>query len=336
MKKLLVMLIMVTLIISQVSCGKDDDKQNAINTNDVQDSSLPVDDEKESKENGEETSNQEEFQYVSDQETEPKAEFEANADLEVVATFVYDNDTYVVVENVGEKAILNFKVAYVNFDSNGFATTTDSDGYLQGKVDAANLMPGAKTIAGWYSSSKSGSYAVAVVTSVDYADGSNWNATNINSWSDSIRASFSIENYKNDINAMKETAVLAETNEYASVANFSIVHRNQFTSSYDFDFSIKNTSDQGITSISIFVLEFDENGFPVSVSPYDTYCLNGHSTGGTINLAPEQNGEYTDNLFLDGTTSQIKFIIFKIQFQDGTEWFNPYTYEWIIANNNAY
>lgn len=335
MKKIFAILIMMTFIIALVSCDKDSDKNNTTDTNDVLDSSSTVNNESNSKENSKETSNQDESQHESEQETEPEAEFEANADLEVITSFIYDDYTYVVVENVGDKAILNFKVAYINFDNNGFTTTTTSVGYEQGSDDTANLIPGTKTIARWYSGT-SGKYAVAVVTGVDYADGSNWKASNINRWSDSARTSFSIEDYKNNIIMMKETAVLAETNEYASVTNYSIVHRNQFSTSCDFDFSIKNTSSQGITSINMFVLEFDENGFPVSVSPYDTYCINGHGTGGTINLAAEQNGDYTTDLFLDGATTQIKFIIFKIQFQDGTEWFNPYIYEWIIANNNAY
>ena len=335
MKKIFATLIMMTLIIVLVSCGKDSDKQNTTDTNDVLDSSASVNNANSYKENDEDTSKQDESQHMSEQETEPETEFEVNTNLEVIATFIYDDYTYVVVENVGDKAILNFKVAYINFDNNGFTTTTTSVGYEQGSDDAANLMPGTKTIAGWYSGT-SGKYAAAVITGVDYADGSNWNASNINIWSDSAHTSFSVEDYKNKINAMKETAVLAETNEYASVTNYSIVHRNQFSTSCDFDFSIKNTSNQGIASINMFVLEFDENGFPVSVNPYDTYCINGHGTGGTINLAAEQNGDYTVDLFLDGSTTQIKFIIFKIQFQDGTEWFNPYTYEWIIANNNSY
>ena len=74
----------------------------------------------------------------------PETPFTAdtNADLKVVASFIYDNETYVVVENVGEQAILNFRVAYINFDNNGFVTTTDSNGYESGKYDTANLMPG--------------------------------------------------------------------------------------------------------------------------------------------------------------------------------------------------
>ena len=86
----------------------------------------------------------------------------------------------------------------------------------------------------------------------------------------------------------------------------------------------------------LFILEFDENGFPVAVNPYDTYCINGHQTGGTVNLAIGESGAYSTDLFISPTTTQIKVVISYIEFQDGSEWDNPYLYEWIIGNNEAY
>lgn len=266
----------------------------------------------------------------------PQSGFEANKDLAVIASFVYDNNTYVVVENVGEQPILNFSVAYLNFDKNGFVTTTDSDGYDSGKYDTANLMPGDKTIAAWFG--RTGNYAVAAVRSVDYADGTDWSASasQLHAWADTVRADFSVDGYKAGIAALQETAVQAEHNEYAQLTDFYIEHGNRYSSDLDFHFSVQNTSDQGITMLNVFVLEFDENGFPVSVSPYDTYCINGHRTGGTVNLTAGQSGDYVDDLFLSGSTTQVKVVISNIEFQDGSAWQNPYIYEWILANNSSY
>lgn len=257
---------------------------------------------------------------------------ETNPDLKVVTSFVYGNDVYVVVENTGEQAILNFNVAYVNFDKNGFVT--DLDGYEKGRFDAANLMPGDKTIGGWYGAT--GDYAVATITNVEYADGTTWEMNNIQLWAKDIQKSFTVDEQKDSVEKLKPKASMAEMNEYLELTDIYLDHGNMFSTDYDLCFSLKNISDQGIAKASLFVLEFDENGFPVSVSPYDTYCINGHSTGGTINLAAGQSGSYTDDLFASGNTTQIKAVLSYIEFQDGTEWDNPYLYEWIVTNNKTY
>ena len=103
-------------------------------------------------------------------------------DLRVVASFVYSGDTYAVVENIGEQAILNFRIAYINFDNNGFATT--SDNYEGGRAETVNLMPGDKDICAWYGAS--GNYAVATISEVDYADGRSWKMQNIDRWAKNI------------------------------------------------------------------------------------------------------------------------------------------------------
>ena len=262
--------------------------------------------------------------------------FEANEDLQVIAAFVYDNDTYVVVENVGEQAILNYRIAYINFDKNGFVATRDSDGYERGKADTVNIMPGSKDLSGWYGAD--GDYADAVIVGVDYADGTSWDAENtqIDRWAETASKEFSVETYKANITELKEQGALGETNDYAALTDFNLKHGNQFSNKSDFHFSIENKSEQGILSLRLFVLEFDDNGFPVSVSPYDTYCINGHSTGGTVNLAAGSSSSYSDDLFTQSTTTQVKAIIAYLEFQDGTEWNNPYLYEWIIGNCGTY
>lgn len=271
---------------------------------------------------------------LEENKEEPKdnapIKFVASEDLSVVAAYIYDGDTYVIVENTGDNPILDYKVAYINFDSNGFSTTTDSRGYELGRNEAANIMPGTKTQAAWYGAK--GNYAVATVASITYADGTTWEATQLEAWAKEQKSQFSVEKYKESIKALEENATLAESNEYAEIFSYSIVHGNQFSSDLDLHFTISNLSSQGIVSARIFVLEFDENGFPVSVSPYDTYCLNGHQTAGTINLAAGKTEEFVNSLFIDGTTTQIKTVIAELEFQDGTTWENPYLYEWVLVN----
>lgn len=261
-------------------------------------------------------------------------EFVPNEDLRVVAAFNYDNDTYVVVENMGEQAILNYRVAYISFDKNGLFATRDSDGYETGKHDTANIMPGEKNISSWYGAD--GDYTIAAVISVDYQDGHTWEAEQLDTWVENARSEFNVDTHKAGLANLAAFNDAAEANDYATLTDYTIKHGNRFSSDHDLHFSIKNTSDQGITGLNVFVLEFDENGFPVSVSPYDTYCMNGHQTGGTVNLAAGQSGSYSDDLFISPTTTQIKVVISYIEFQDGTDWMNPYIYEWIISNNGMY
>lgn len=321
MKRVIILFIVFVLLTNLCGCGKtkeaiEDSKESLVQENKNEQPEFNTTEVSESK-------------YSK----EPTTSFEENQDLKIVASFVYDNDTYVVAENVGEQAILNFKIAYINFDKNGFTTTND---YKTGKAETVNLMPGEKNIFSWYGAT--GDYALSAITNVDYADGSTWETTvaQLDSWAKTARTNFSMDDYKESIILMKETGVLAETNDYVTLADFYIKHDNRFSAKHDFHFSVTNTSEQGITRLNVFVLEFDENGFPVNVNPYDTYCINGHMTGGNINLAAGQTGSYSDDLFLSPTTDQIKAAITHIEFQDGTEWDNPYIFEWIITNNNSY
>ncbi len=109
--------------------------------------------------------------------------------LTVMGTFVYDKDTYVVVRNDSDQAILNYKVAYVDFDRNGFTTTTDRDGYESGKSEAANIMPSQTAIAGWYGAGSDSVYSAAFITSVDYQDGTSWELDDISGWANNAKTS---------------------------------------------------------------------------------------------------------------------------------------------------
>lgn len=325
MKKFSALILSAALAFSFAACGADSSNNAVTETGSTSAQTIP-----------ETESNTSDSDNDAAPEPSEKQAFVPNEDLQVVAAFVYDNDTYVVVENVGNQAILNYLIAYISFDKNGFVATKDSDGYELGKASTVNIMPESKDISGWYGAD--GNYVVAAIVGVDYADGTSWEADSIQieSWAEAAGREFSVEEYNANVDALKDIGALAETNEYAYLKDVSLEHENMFSNNLDLNFTVENTSDQGILGLNIFVLEFDENGFPVSVSPYDTYCKNGHITGGTINLSAGSSSEYVDDLFAQSTTTQIKTIITYIEFQDGTEWNNPYMYEWIIGNNSAY
>ncbi len=169
------------------------------------------------------------------------AAFVYNEDLQIIASFKYDSYLHVVVQNTGEQPILNFQIGYINFDRNGFTTTTRADGYEGGSASAVNLMPGEKSIYRWYSTD--GDYPVVTALQVDYADGSQWNATNINYWVDETKNNFTVDRYNANIEALAADGRLAESNEYVSLDNYYLQHGNQFSSQHDLWFTITNKSD---------------------------------------------------------------------------------------------
>ena len=329
MKKIMVSFIILSLVFCMCACSGNNQSGSAASPSTGSDASDPVENP---------SSDNSAVSEVSKEASEPthteSSEFKVCADLVIIAAYVYDAETYVIVENTGDKPILNFSLAYINFDQNGFPTTTDSNGYDSGRATAVNLMPGEKNIFNWYGAS--GSYAAAAVSSVDYADGSAWSATGINGWVESARSGFDVEAYKQSIVALTSDGEIANNCDGAVLTEVYINHGNQFSDKHDLHFSVQNTSSLGITKLTLFVLEFDENGFPVSVNPYDTCCLNGHRMGGTVNLAAGQTGSYESDLFISATTTQIKTVIANIEFQDGSEWDNPYLYEWLISNCGTY
>ena len=330
MKRCLTLILAVALILSLTACnGSSTTEKEDIATQQIEltnESNNP---------NADNTVTPTDTPLSTPEQDETKA-FEPNEDLQIITAFVYDKNTYVVVKNVGEQAILNYRITYINFDKNGFVATRDSDGYKRGRADTVNIMPENKEVTKWYGAD--GDYAVAAIVGVDYADGTSWEAESmqIAKWAETASKEFNVDTYKTSLAELKEQGVLGENNEYATLTDFSLKHDNRFSDKQDFHFSIENKSEQGILNLSLFVLEFDENGFPVSVSPYDAYCINGHTTSGTLNLAAKSSSSYSASLFAQGTTTKVKTIIAYLEFQDGTEWNNPYLYEWVIGNCSAY
>lgn len=259
--------------------------------------------------------------------------FSVSEDLKVCFAYSYDNSAYIVVENTSDKAILDYKVAYITFDKNGFSTVTDRK-YETGQVTGANLLPNQKNICSF--SDYSGAYPVAVVSNISYQNGEEWTAIGLDDWADSTTSNFTVDSYKQSINSLSEAAKMAENNEHLKIVSSRKFHDNRFSNQDDFSFTLENISNQSIVSAQLKVLEYDDNGFAVTTAPYDKYAKNDKSTGGTINLTVGSRGTFTDNLFFVNTCSKYKCIISSIEFADGTEWTNPYLYEWIIVNCNNY
>lgn len=248
--------------------------------------------------------------------------------LNIATVFSYDSYLYVVAENTSDKTILDFKIGYLCFDANGLPV----DGYQTGNVSSANLIKGAKKSFSFFESC---AYAKAIVTSITFDDGTTWECPDAILWS-VTQNTFSVDGYKAELEAMKATAVKAETTPYIEIVSTLKFDNNAYSNSDDMDFTLKNIGTLTATKVSLYVLQYDENGYAVSVSPYDTYCKNGRSLGGTANITPGSTEGFNSSLFFDDSCSQYKCIVSSVTFDDGTEWTNPYMFEWILVNNKTF
>lgn len=263
---------------------------------------------------------------------ESKQAFEGTSDMAVSFAFINKNYINIVVENTSDKVILDCKVAYIQFDKNGFSVSSKK--YEGGSITAANLLPGDKEIASFYG--VDGKYVVATIVYIRYQGDEIWEANNIEAWADDTIKNFTVDGYKESINALKDKAVLAETNEYVEIVSTEKYRDNRFSDQDDLTFTLKNISSDSIESVKLHFLEYDKNGLAIPTSPYNTYVKNDYAIGGTVNLLPDGTSSFTKNLFFEPTCENYKCVVKTIVFSDGTEWTNPYIFEWIICNCDQY
>lgn len=277
---------------------------------------------------------------IEDDESDERDVHDENSDedsleeiLRIVTGYGYGNYSYFVVENISDTPILNFDLIYLSFDENGFSTESD---YRIGNADGQNLMPGSKTILSFYGTA--GKYAKATPSRIEFSDDTErvLDEDAIEAWCEKYKKGISIDEEKEKLEALAEDAKLATSNDYISLDSFEIVKDNKYSDKKDFNFELTNHTDQGVLEVDLYVLQFDGSGFPVPVSPYDTYCLNGRTTSGSSNLAAGASGSYSSSLFCESATANCMAILTEIKFQDDTRWVNPYMYEWIVVNNKSY
>jgi hypothetical protein len=263
----------------------------------------------------------------------PVLVFEESTDLRVIHSFVGRNDINIIVENISDRPILNYSLAYVSFDRNGFSV--GSNRYDSGRVTAANLMPGAKDIASFWSSN-TGTFILATVSRIEYVGGDNWEAIDIGTWADDTIATFTPQIISDMIEGFVPQAERATENEFLQILSTNKQSRNRFSSSDDFDITLRNTSDDSIRSARFMVLQFDGNGFPVNVSPWDTYLGNARPVSGELNLTPDSTRTVTASLFFNAQCVNYVCIVWSIEFIDGETWENPYRFEWLIVSSREF
>lgn len=339
MKKFLSLLLVFLLCLGLCACNNSDSANTDADDEEVEENEDNDEEKKSEGKDSEDNDSDEKEEKPEKDEQNTKAEetttqAPVKSGLDVVLAYTYDNDIKIVVENVSDKPILKFSVAFLGFDKNGLPT---KDKYTTGNSSTANLMPGEKKLVSFYDSTGA-EYVGATVSKITYQGDEEWERPddNVTQWYETLKSRFSVESYNAGLSAMATEAVKAETNEFVTIDSTNKVDRNSYSDKDDFDFVLTNISDKDIVKVSVRVLEYDENGYPVSTSPYDTYCMNDYGTGGTVNLVSGETKTFTSSLFFAENCKQYKCVVQSIEFSDGEEWQNPYFYEWILVNNKSF
>lgn len=255
--------------------------------------------------------------------------FKESEDLQVTCTHIIE-DCYgaVAVRNTGEKAIRDYEIVYVLFDANGINIDVSISETIFGTYaySSANILPG--DIYGWdmgyfstFGDNRNVRYMEATVSRITYTDGSIWEAQGLTAWANETVKNFSVEAYKQKIENMESDSKNAENNPYVQV----IANRISTTHSEDdLELVMKNISGKDITALSLYITQYDQNGY--GVDGYIRKVVKGHT------LSNGNTYSYSSSMFFSTSTKYQKVIVSSLEFSDGTVWNNPYAPQWSLYN----
>lgn len=268
--------------------------------------------------------------------------FTPSPDLTVVGTTKCDNlgrnnGLLVVVQNTGTQTIRDYEVVCVGFDHNGNNVPLDRDKiYDTFTFSSANLLPDdvygddKMQIGLDYSNI---AYIEATVSSITFMDGTTWNASGIDSWANDVAEQFSVDAAKQKIEDMKDESNKAENCPHIRIISSKKYSGSRVSSRDSFDIECKNISDRTIREVEFYVLGYDQNGYAAAVNLSDLKAnLRVGST--EFALTPGNTMITTFDFFFEENVKQYAVIIHKLEFDDGSVWKNPYTFQWLEYNED--
>lgn len=241
-----------------------------------------------------------------------------------------------VIKNNSDKTIKNIKVTYCGFDKNGNQVRVGMNSMAHDiNYETVNLMPGLS------SGFEIGSYILynhvsvkylkAIISKIEYMDGTTWEAKNIDSWVERIGKDFSLEKHLEEINDFETNAKKAEDTEvYVSGLK-------KKKSGYG---SLKPTFvNNGVKTtkvIKALALIYDKNLYAVSALNGSGFIVpNGlHMQLDSVNLQTGYEVEGNYDMIAFDNWDFAKAIVYEIEYTDGSIWQNPYVCEWILYNEN--
>lgn len=165
----------------------------------------------------------------------------------------------------------------------------------------------------------------------------------IESFLDRMYACSMDDGEKAEIDARRQVLEMNKAKENQLVLTTQgVIGVDPVTNSKFADFTIINFSGKEIASVNFGVLEFDEQGAPVTVIQDNTDKTYVNERYGYINYTIPANGRLNTaqdndfNLIIENNTTYAKVCVRSVTYADGTTWNNPYYPFWAEENNAAY
>lgn len=256
--------------------------------------------------------------------------FEDNSNVKMIESYLFDGKILLAFQNLSDTTIKTIKISTLHFDKNGYQVIDRIKTYT---IENINLIADDISVNKFYYHYDDGKYIQSIVKEIEYMNGSEYKAKNIELWESETLAEFNEVAHKNRIREYGTLAGMAEINPYISFSS-SKVYRNYVAQKDDLNFYITNLSNKTIVQIDFSVLEYDINNYPISVNPYEKYYFN--NTGATFNnmsILPNQSHEGYFPLFFQPDCENYKVVVDKIIFTDGSTWRNENLLFWILFNS---
>ncbi len=246
--------------------------------------------------------------------TQESTEYIPNTEVEIAVAYIYNGKANIVTRPLNDTPLKSLTLACVYYDITGKQIG-------QCKMIDCKVTDN-KNVTLWQSDCpEMAVYVDCVVYSTTDESDNVLTAERIDLWEQSVVKAFQIDTYRANLeNDLRESAGKAVANPHVKLGS---VNWQDLSVTVEMELLSDN-----IKSVYLFALWFDEDGLPVDTNTC-SYCGNGESM-----VAHITNNNHNYIFQAPETAQSAKIIVQSIDFKDGTQWINPYCYEWILLNRS--
>ncbi len=247
--------------------------------------------------------------------TEP-GEYIPNTQAEIVVAYIYNGKANIVTRQNNDVKLKSITLACVYYDASGqqIGNLNMTDCEI---IDQKNV-----TL--WQTECpETAVYMDCAIYSTTQENGTETTAEHIDLWETTVVSEFRIDTYSESLREkLGDNAALAVTNPYAILGS---VRWQDLSVTVEMSLLSDN-----IQSVYLFALWFDAQGQPLDLQAC-SYCANGESM--VAHIQSEDNHNYIFKA--PGNAKSAKVIVQSADLKDGTQWVNPYFYEWLFVNQSS-
>lgn len=240
--------------------------------------------------------------------------FTPNTEAEIAAAYIYGGQANIATRSLVEKDLTKITLACVYYDITGKQIENR-------QLIECNITEKKNVLLWQVSCPEMAVYMDCIVFSTQDADGNISSAQNVDIWEETVVSAFQIETYQSTlIDSTTEAANTASTNPYATLSNI-VWNDSEIT------VDLETTAESEVKSVYLFALWFDGDGAPIETGSC-SYCKNGELMVAHI----QSLGLHSYVFTAPEKAHSAKLLVQAVDFTDGTQWTNPYCYEWIVHN----